>query len=309
MNERERLLLRLLAGVLSLAALYSAVRFGVPEYRRRTLGSVTHEEMTRCAAAADCVAVGCEAGCSGCGGISYDEIVNRRFEGAWYYQKRCAPPGEWSVSPMVCCTAGEIVCSQGRCGYRLSESTNPHLAAAAPESGASPVSDHYDFRHPMVRFHLIGMRPGAVRFGPACRLHREGGALRLEPVAATLDGLVRSPPSDEYGPEHHNVLNCSVTEGLQPGRVEVRYPQGTRLFVVSAAEQCGAQDIRAFGLGRAVFGFAWNGYQCGRLIGAGVRGAERESRFRSMEECQLAYEGCVLTKLDGPDADRPPAGP
>lgn len=115
MNERERLLLSLLAGALLLAALY----FGIPEYRKRTLGAVTHEEMTRCTAAADCVAVRC----SGYGGISSGGIVNRKFEGAWYYQKRCAPPGPSDPAPMVYFPKGEVVCSEGRCGSRPSDGT------------------------------------------------------------------------------------------------------------------------------------------------------------------------------------------
>lgn len=122
---RERFLLRILAGVVALAALY----FGVPEYRRRTLGSVTLEEMTRCATAADCVAVECA---SGCGGTSCGEIVNRKFEGAWYYQKRCAPPGPDRLAPAVWHAPSEIVCSQGRCGSRLSERTEAPRATRSP---------------------------------------------------------------------------------------------------------------------------------------------------------------------------------
>ena len=105
--------------------LAAALIWGIPEYRKRTLGAVTHEEMVGCATAADCVPAECSGHCSGCGGFSFEEIINKKSEKAWYYQKGCRKPlpGEMLV-PMVCCSPGEIVCAKGNCAF-LPQAPNP----------------------------------------------------------------------------------------------------------------------------------------------------------------------------------------
>ena len=69
-----------------------------------------------CNNASDCVPVDCSCSCSGCGGFSYDEIINKKYVEEWYEMKGCSSP---QICPMVCCSPMKIVCDEGRCDVLL----------------------------------------------------------------------------------------------------------------------------------------------------------------------------------------------
>lgn len=66
-----------------------------------------------CATVDDCVPVGCGCYCSGCGGFSYEDVVNAGHHDAWYEQHDCEPP---MYCIEVCCPAVEITCESNLCG-------------------------------------------------------------------------------------------------------------------------------------------------------------------------------------------------
>jgi len=65
-----------------------------------------------CSQDSDCINVGCGCHCSGCGGFSYDEIINKKYVNEWYQEHNCSPP---QVCPMVCCPAMKIICEDNVC--------------------------------------------------------------------------------------------------------------------------------------------------------------------------------------------------
>ena len=73
------------------------------------------DPMVACLTVDDCVAVDCGCSCSGCGGFSYDTVVNKKYEGVWYYERSCEKP---ELCPQVCCKPAEIVCENNMCGVR-----------------------------------------------------------------------------------------------------------------------------------------------------------------------------------------------
>jgi len=74
--------------------------------------SVTIEEMKHCTSSEECVPVGCICRCSGCGGFSSEDVVNKKYVEAWYYKKGCKPP---EICPMVCCKPVTIECENNLC--------------------------------------------------------------------------------------------------------------------------------------------------------------------------------------------------
>jgi len=76
------------------------------------------EEMKQCERAGDCVPVTCLCTCSGCGGFSYQDVVNRNYQEAWYTQNNC--PGNFPAMrcPQVCCIPVQITCEDNRCMAR-----------------------------------------------------------------------------------------------------------------------------------------------------------------------------------------------
>jgi hypothetical protein len=60
----------------------------------------------------DCVPVGCQCHCSGCGGFSYEDVVKDIHVDEWYEEHNCSPP---ITCPMVCCEPMEIVCEHNMC--------------------------------------------------------------------------------------------------------------------------------------------------------------------------------------------------
>ena len=75
---------------------------------------VSISEMKYCKSAEDCMPVGCGCSCSGCGGFSYDDIVNKKYADLWYKQNKCEPA---KICPTVCCPQRSIVCSDNNvCG-------------------------------------------------------------------------------------------------------------------------------------------------------------------------------------------------
>lgn len=74
--------------------------------------NITLSQMKSCQTADDCVAVGCGCTCSGCGGFSYEDIVNKDFVDQWYSQKGCQPA---EVCPAVCCKPRTKVCENSVC--------------------------------------------------------------------------------------------------------------------------------------------------------------------------------------------------
>ncbi|MEM1988319.1 MAG: eight-cysteine-cluster domain-containing protein [Candidatus Woesearchaeota archaeon] len=63
----------------------------------------------------DCTLVGCGCKCSGCGGVSYDEAINKDYVNQWYKLNNCKPATEKDVCPMVCCPRVEVDCIDNRC--------------------------------------------------------------------------------------------------------------------------------------------------------------------------------------------------
>ncbi|MEM4500118.1 MAG: hypothetical protein QXD62_02095 [Candidatus Woesearchaeota archaeon] len=72
----------------------------------------TPEEWFYCETADDCVAVDCGCSCSGCGGFSYDEVINKKYETEWYMLKKCQKS---KICPMVCCPQRTIECVSNKC--------------------------------------------------------------------------------------------------------------------------------------------------------------------------------------------------
>ena len=81
------------------------------------------DDWKACHEAEDCVPVGCGCSCSGCGGFSHDDIVNKDFEQAWYDEKGCQKA---QVCPQVCCPAMSVVCQDGQCAVVAGEKLNVH---------------------------------------------------------------------------------------------------------------------------------------------------------------------------------------
>lgn len=68
-----------------------------------------------CEANNDCVPVGCNCSCSGCGGFSYEEIINKNFVDKWYQQHNCVPP---KICLTVCCPQRTVTCESNKCGVK-----------------------------------------------------------------------------------------------------------------------------------------------------------------------------------------------
>jgi hypothetical protein len=58
------------------------------------------------------VAVGCTCTCSGCGGFSYQDVVNKNYQEDWYNRHSCSAP---LICPQVCCPARQVVCENNTC--------------------------------------------------------------------------------------------------------------------------------------------------------------------------------------------------
>ena len=69
-------------------------------------------DMRSCKTAEDCVPVWCKCECSGCGGFSYDDVVNKAYEATWHELKGCQQMG---ACPEVCCAPCRLVCEAGTC--------------------------------------------------------------------------------------------------------------------------------------------------------------------------------------------------
>ncbi|MCX6750530.1 MAG: hypothetical protein NTZ83_03665 [Candidatus Pacearchaeota archaeon] len=76
------------------------------------LSTISISKMKYCISKEDCISVDCGCGCSGCGGFSYDDIVNKKYAKAWYLQQGCLPSG---VCPEVCCMPRTIECENNAC--------------------------------------------------------------------------------------------------------------------------------------------------------------------------------------------------
>lgn len=86
------------------------------------LGCINPPEVSKqCDTPEDCVPVGCECTCSGCGGFSYEDIVNKDSVDAWYLIHDCSPP---QVCPEVCCPPMEKVCENNVCAVKQLNSTD-----------------------------------------------------------------------------------------------------------------------------------------------------------------------------------------
>lgn len=69
--------------------------------------------MRYCDSVDDCVPVGCTCRCSGCGGFSSEDIINKKYEELWYRKNNCTKPFQ---CPTVCCfPAKTIVCLDNTC--------------------------------------------------------------------------------------------------------------------------------------------------------------------------------------------------
>ena len=77
--------------------------------------AATAEEMRKCDTADDCVPVGCKCDCSGCGGFSSEDIVNKKYEDAWYQNHKCE---KLQLCLEVCCQPRTIVCENNVCGSK-----------------------------------------------------------------------------------------------------------------------------------------------------------------------------------------------
>lgn len=65
-----------------------------------------------CDTTSDCVPVGCRCHCSGCGGFSYEDVVNKDYVDKWYDEHNCSPA---RVCPEVCCTPVVTACEDNSC--------------------------------------------------------------------------------------------------------------------------------------------------------------------------------------------------
>ncbi|MBN1771513.1 MAG: hypothetical protein JXB32_09645 [Deltaproteobacteria bacterium] len=72
----------------------------------------TAECRQACTTAEDCVPVSCSCTCAGCGGFSYEDVVHRDCEAAWYAEHDCSPP---TICPGVCCPPRRVDCMEGTC--------------------------------------------------------------------------------------------------------------------------------------------------------------------------------------------------
>jgi len=81
-------------------------------YNHLILSSVSINDMKYCTSKNDCRPVGCHCSCSGCGGFSYEDIVNKKYVDAWYYKQGCKPAEECS---MGCCMPNTIECENNTC--------------------------------------------------------------------------------------------------------------------------------------------------------------------------------------------------
>ncbi|MCR4327645.1 MAG: hypothetical protein NUV46_03635 [Nanoarchaeota archaeon] len=105
MKKTSKTVLIIVAVVVILVLLYFS-------YNHFTLSSVSLDEMKYCESRENCVPVDCGCSCSGCGGFSYEEVVNKKFAYAWYDQKGCSPS---QVCPEVCCSQRTIECENNLC--------------------------------------------------------------------------------------------------------------------------------------------------------------------------------------------------
>lgn len=65
-----------------------------------------------CVTANDCVPVGCECLCQGCGGFYYEAVVNQDHEAKWFEDHGCERP---TLCDLACCEPAKLVCVQGLC--------------------------------------------------------------------------------------------------------------------------------------------------------------------------------------------------
>lgn len=71
-------------------------------------------DLKYCKVADDCVPVGCECNCSGCGGFSYEDIVNKKYQERWYQENNCLQPLKL-ICPHVCCSPVFVDCENNTC--------------------------------------------------------------------------------------------------------------------------------------------------------------------------------------------------
>ncbi|NQU86631.1 MAG: hypothetical protein HQ541_12800, partial [Mariniphaga sp.] len=67
-----------------------------------------------CNTADNCVVVACGCDCSGCGGFSYDDVVNKNYKDKWYEENNCKDIFP-RMCPEVCCPKREKVCKNNIC--------------------------------------------------------------------------------------------------------------------------------------------------------------------------------------------------
>ena len=76
---------------------------------------VIQNKMQSCSLKEDCIPVGCRCTCNGCGGFSYEEIINNKYETMWYFSHLCKKPEACDTG---CCIPSEIACENGLCIVR-----------------------------------------------------------------------------------------------------------------------------------------------------------------------------------------------
>lgn len=63
------------------------------------------------------MSVECGCSCSGCGGFSYSDIVNKKYADKWYEKHNCERSYP-RLCPMVCCPARTLTCNFFMCGVK-----------------------------------------------------------------------------------------------------------------------------------------------------------------------------------------------
>ena len=76
---------------------------------------IASDDISYCVIASDCVAVECECDCIGCGGFSYDDVINRQYINTWHERQGCEPA---EFCPDVCCPPRTIVCENNLCAVK-----------------------------------------------------------------------------------------------------------------------------------------------------------------------------------------------
>ena len=105
MDKKLRFAMFILVGIVLIGGIYFLNNY-------TSLSNVSVQTMKYCINDNDCTPVDCGCSCSGCGGFSYDDVVNKKYADAWYSQQCCKPA---KICPLVCCPLRKVSCENNVC--------------------------------------------------------------------------------------------------------------------------------------------------------------------------------------------------